>query len=183
MIRNVASFNTLFATLRRLVIGFFCLQCLASCSATGPLFSDAGPVPVDKGRVYVYRPDLWAMGVVRALISVDGTPTFELDNNGYSVLDLTPGAHVFVHTWGKKFYTTDVVTGKPVTVTVDVKAGQTKYVILRSQANSRLTDFSPTPTMRTQYSWQISEIANSIGQEEIAKTHYQAPLPAVVGTK
>jgi hypothetical protein len=42
-----------------------------------------------QGRLYVFRPDLRYMGLVRAEFRVDAVPAMQLDNNGYSFVDLS----------------------------------------------------------------------------------------------
>lgn len=173
MTRKYAKPGALLAMCVRAAMMISCLSLLAACSATGPLFSDATPIPPGKGRLYVFRPDVHAMSVVKAVFRVDAVPALELDNNGYSELDLAPGGHVIAHEWGKKLYTTDVLINKPVFRVVHVEAGKTSYVMLSSQAQAR----SSQGTLETNYSWQLIELDSADGRSRIATARYQAPLP------
>jgi len=167
------------------ILPFFCVLFLTACSATGPLFTDAGQIPAGKGRVYVFRPHIHAMSVVKAQVSVDQNPVIELDDNGYTVIDLPPGSHEFTHSWGKKFYTTDAIINRPFSIFVPVSAGMTNYILLSSTANTSLTSLVPLPfgilmSMKTEYAWAMYELPATVGREQIVTTRFQ---PLVIRTE
>ncbi len=162
----------------RTISMMFCLSMLAACSATGPLFSEAGPISSGKGRLYVFRPDLRYMGVVRAEFRVDAVPAMQLDNNGYSFVDLTPGPHVVAQEWGKKFYTTGAIVNKPVFLAVNVEAGKSSYVMLSSQVQQH----SDGVTREIRYGWRLSELSTAEGRRLIDQTRYQPAVSATAST-
>jgi len=110
---------------RALFVGFLTIVFLSGCSsiAKGPFYSEEEVVfaPEDKAAVYVYRMDKNYAKAVTFKIFVDDEVVSKLGNSSYFVVPVEPGERVFA---------TKTATYGDEPITIDVKAGSTRFLRL-----------------------------------------------------
>jgi hypothetical protein len=104
---------------------------LSGCAATpkgGAAFSEANRAEPGKALVYVYRHDA-VSGDWLPTVSIAGTPDFDLPNQRYAALNLTPGKHVVRATWPRRADLANAETA------LTVEPNQTYYVRVASETD------------------------------------------------
>lgn len=94
------------------------LLLITGCASLGPVYSKADKIPDNSGLVYFYRPSSFYRYADSYDIKNDNTVITTLYNGGYYPYFSTPGEKEF---WTKKDFL-------KISITLDVKAGQTYYV-------------------------------------------------------
>ena len=143
---------------------------LAGC-ATGPAFVEAPAPDKDKALVYIYREPNFASAARNAAFYVDGRKVFDLMAGGYSYVYVTPGRHAISQKW--PYWPFDMGSIRDaVGITMDVKAGETRY----AQFSSGIGASSCYQCITIE--WKIEEVSALSGHEEIAKERFTAPNTA-----
>ena len=97
------------------------LGLLSACTITGPTFTPLENVGSQRGVIYVYRPSNYDMGLMSALISLDGKPVASLENGGYVAVPVTPGEHTVTQKWKAGIVGNADLEGDTTAVVIDVK--------------------------------------------------------------
>lgn len=112
------------------IVGLVLTVVLAGCSATppktGPLFSGAAEIPVDKTALYLYRPEREFNWAGWPIVTVNNDQSVALVNNGYFVFTVEPGSVLIKAEggWDEGWWP------GPTTRTINVEAGKRYYVRL-----------------------------------------------------
>ena len=98
---------------------------LSGCSASGPLYAPTVIASEGNASVYLYRPSRSEGYLIVPPVSVDGTELFELANNGYAELTLSPGRHLIeTKKDGNPIGPVDAVGS----IEIEVEAGREYYI-------------------------------------------------------
>ncbi len=97
---------------------------VAGCAATGPQFQPVQYVEPETALVYLYRPSQFVGGGITPPVFVDNVKQFELPNNGYAEMRLSPGKHVIETRKDSNIFISDAVGS----VELEVEAGETYYI-------------------------------------------------------
>jgi hypothetical protein len=133
------------------------------CTTFGPAFKPHLDVPTGKSVIYIYRPQAHALSALTAEFTVDGVPTARLENNGYVSFRADPGAHKVQHRWKAGILGDSGLEAKTIETHVTTRVDRPSFVKLSAVATSRY-DFG---TVRTQLQWQLREVSDTLGMEEI----------------
>ena len=92
---------------------------ITGCTASGPAFSPIGNPDINKSLVYIYRPYSVICCGVAPYVYIDDVKHEQLKNNGYLVYTVDPG---------KRIIETNCKLSDPLTLYLDVVAGNEYYV-------------------------------------------------------
>lgn len=163
--------------MRLVLIALLCAPMLSGCAA-GFIAMEAmkasgkfeqAPPPQGKALVYVYRTASMTMAARGADFYANDKKMFSLATGGYAYAYLAPGHYEIAQTWGTLPWDIGKVA-KPVVVSLDVAAGQTRYVRLSAD-----TQFGG---MFYEQSWGIREVSATLGTNELPGEHLDATAVA-----
>lgn len=94
--RLLAQFKTVLVLIAIGMINHGCVGDMPAVlgNANGPLFSTIPPPNEGSALLYIYRPERFGSGLATPLVYINSEKALFLNNNGYAVLELTPGGFV-----------------------------------------------------------------------------------------
>ena len=118
----------------KLLLSFLSAVSISGCMATGAIYSPATPPAPDQALLYIYRMSTLSGVLVLMKLEINGQQTGILPNYSYTSEYVSPG-HL-------------VLSAGPVTVSAEIRAGQTYYFKVYQVAsglviNNRLEMVSP----------------------------------------
>ena len=151
---------------RKIVIIILTLL-LASCSASGPMYSNAPHLMQGESGVYIYRPSKPAGGA--AMISVDGVNLGKLRSNGYLYKKLAPGSHT-IGVVSKDTIFKKVIIPKQ----IDIKPGTTKYIQVVWKATGGTQTLGNGTIIVPLYDWGYQDVPDSYAKSVMRSLHYSS---------
>lgn len=150
---------------RRLLSAFLSSFALAACAGSGPLFSPITDRSDGRAIVYVYRPSSLALGILTALIDVEGRQVAILENGEYVALRLSPGSYWLQQRWKAGRFGDKRLEGRPVAVQVVLGAGEERFLRLSSINATRTAGVEVTHRAE----WNLQLVQASVALVEIAR--------------
>lgn len=149
------------------VSAFLWLGLLSSCTMTGPKFTPLENVDSHRGVLYVYRPSNYDMGLMSALISLDGKQVASLENGGYVAVPVAPGEHTITQKWKAGILGNSDLEGGTTTVVVDVKSSNASYISLTS--SGRRVEANRFNAVAVELKWQLNQVSADQALPEISQ--------------
>lgn len=140
---------------------------LSSCTVTGPKFTPLENVDSQYGVLYVYRPSNYDLGLMTALISLDGKQIASLENGGYVAVPVTPGEHTITQKWKAGILGNSNLEGGTTTTVVGVKSSDASYVSLTS--NSTRVQAKRFNAVAVDLQWQLNKVSADQALPEISQ--------------
>lgn len=144
-----------------------CGGLLASCTMTGPKFTPLDSAESQHGVVYIYRPSNYDMGLMSALISLDGKPVAVLENAGYVALFVEPSKHTITQKWKAGVLGNSDLEGATTSTVVDVQYATPAYVSLKS--NAKRLESRHYNVVAVGFKWQLAQVAADQALPEISE--------------
>lgn len=141
------------------------LGLLSACTITGPTFTPLENVGSQWGVIYVYRPSNYDMGLMSALISLDGKPVASLENGGYVAVPVTPGEHTVTQKWKAGILGNADLEGDTTAVVIDVKSSDASYISLTSSSARVRVNQSNAVKLH----WQLNKVSADQALPEISE--------------
>lgn len=141
------------------------LGLLSACTITGPTFTPLDNVGSQRGVIYVYRPSNYDMGLMSALISLDGKPVASLENGGYVAVPVTPGEHTVTQKWKAGILGNADLEGDTTAVVIDVKSSDASYISLTSSSARVRVNQSNAVKLH----WQLNKVSADQALSEISQ--------------
>lgn len=141
------------------------LALLSACTITGPTFTPLENVDSQQGVIYVYRPSNYDMGLMSALISLDGKQVASLENGGYIAVPVTPGEHRVTQKWKAGILGNSDLEGGTTAVVIDVKSSGASYISLTSSSAKVRVNQSNAVKLH----WQLNKISADQALPEISQ--------------
>jgi len=149
------------------ISALFLLGLLSSCTMTGPKFTPLENADFHRGVIYVYRPSNYDMGLMSALISLDGKQIASLENGGYVAVPVTPGEHTITQKWKAGILGNSDLEGGTTTTVVDVKSSDASYVSLTS--SSTRVQAKRFNAVAVELKWQLNKVSANQALPEISQ--------------
>ncbi|MGY2294283.1 DUF2846 domain-containing protein [Pseudomonas yamanorum] len=149
------------------ISAFLWLGLLSSCTMTGSKFTPLENLDSQKGVLYVYRPSNYDMGLMTALISLDGKQIASLENGGYVAVTVTPGEHTITQKWKAGILGNSDLEGGTTTTVVGVKRSDASYVSLTS--NSTRVQAKQFNAVAVDLQWQLNKVPLDQALPEISQ--------------
>lgn len=118
-----------------------------------------------RGVIYVYRPSNYDMGLMSALISLDGKPVASLENGGYVAVPVTPGEHTVTQKWKAGILGNADLEGDTTAVVIDVKSSDASYISLTSSSARVRVNQSNAVKLH----WQLNKVSVDQALPEISQ--------------
>lgn len=150
-----------------MIPGLVLLVLLSSCTMTGPKFTPLENVDAQRGVIYVYRPSNYDMGLMSALISLDGKQIASLENGGYVAVPVAPGAHTITQKWKAGILGNSDLEGGTTTAMVDVKSAGAAYVSLTS--SGKRVQAKQFNAVAVELKWQLNKVSADQALPEISQ--------------
>lgn len=144
-----------------------CGGLLASCTLTGSKFTPLESAESQHGVLYVYRPSNYDMGLMSALITLDGKQVAVLENGGYVALIVEPGKHTITQKWKAGVLGNSDLEGATTSTVVDVQYANPAYVSLKS--NAKRLESRQYNVVAVGFRWQLAQVAADQALPEISE--------------
>ena len=154
-------------TQARKISVFVLLGLLSSCTMTGPKFTPLEYVDSQRGVIYVYRPSNYDMGLMSALISLDGKQVASLENGGYVAVPVAPGEHTITQKWKAGILGNSNLESGTTTTMVEVQRSGASYVSLTS--SGRRVEANRFNTVAVELKWQLNQVSADQALPEISQ--------------
>jgi len=148
------------------------LLLLSGC-ASGPVFTEAPPPESGKALVYIYREADFAAAASGAAFFVDEQKVVDLMAGGYSYVYLAPGHYEIEQRWSLFNYAPQA--GQSVSIQLDVKAGDVRYVRFRSMVGGAAC-YNCVAVQ-----WRLDPMTEAQGRREITTEKLSPPIVASIG--
>ena len=149
------------------ISAFLWLGLLSSCTMTGPKFTPLENVDSQYGVLYVYRPSNYDMGLMTALISLDGKQIASLENGGYIALPVTPGEYTITQKWKAGILGNSNLESGTTTTMVEVQSSGASYVSLTS--SGRRVEANRFNAVAVELKWQLNQVSADQALPEISQ--------------
>jgi len=105
------------------------------------------------------------MGLMSALISLDGKPVASLENGGYVAVPVTPGEHTVTQKWKAGILGNADLEGDTTAVVIDVKSSDASYISLTSSSARVRVNQSNAVKLH----WQLNKVSADQALPEISE--------------
>jgi len=154
-------------TQARKISVFVLLGLLSSCTMTGPKFTPLENVDSQRGVIYVYRPSNYDMGLMSALISLDGKQVASLENGGYVAVPVAPGQHTITQKWKAGILGNSNLESGTTTTMVEVQSSGVSYVSLTS--SGKRVEANRFNAVAVELKWQLNQVSADQALPEISQ--------------
>ncbi|MBJ2320641.1 DUF2846 domain-containing protein [Pseudomonas sp. WS 5406] len=154
-------------TQARKISVFVLLGLLSSCTMTGPKFTPLENVDSQRGVIYVYRPSNYDMGLMSALISLDGKQVASLENGGYVAVPVAPGQHTITQKWKAGILGNSNLESGTTTTMVEVQSSGASYVSLTS--SGKRVEANRFNAVAVELKWQLNQVSADQALPEISQ--------------
>lgn len=154
-------------TQARKISVFVLLGLLSSCTMTGPKFTPLENVDSQRGVIYVYRPSNYDMGLMSALISLDGKQVASLENGGYVAVPVAPGEHTITQKWKAGILGNSNLESGTTTTMVEVQRSGASYVSLTS--SGKRVEANRFNAVAVELKWQLNQVSADQALPEISQ--------------
>ncbi|NKQ13512.1 hypothetical protein PflCFBP13510_12335 [Pseudomonas fluorescens] len=154
-------------TQARKISVFVLLGLLSSCTMTGPKFTPLENVDSQRGVIYVYRPSNYDMGLMSALISLDGKQVASLENGGYVAVPVAPGEHTITQKWKAGILGNSNLESGTTTTMVEVQSSGASYVSLTS--SGKRVEAHRFNAVAVELKWQLNQVSADQALPEISQ--------------
>lgn len=154
-------------TQARKISVFVLLGLLSSCTMTGPKFTPLENVDSQRGVIYVYRPSNYDMGLMSALISLDGKQVASLENGGYVAVPVAPGEHTITQKWKAGILGNSNLESGTTTTMVEVQSSGASYVSLTS--SGKRVEAKRFNAVAVELKWQLNQVSADQALPEISQ--------------
>ncbi|OPA85725.1 hypothetical protein BFW87_27185 [Pseudomonas fluorescens] len=140
---------------------------ISSCTMTGPKFTPLENVDSQHGVIYIYRPSNYDMGLMSALISLDGKQIASLENGGYIAVPVAPGEHTITQKWKAGILGNSNLESGTTTTMVEVQSSGASYVSLTSRG--KRVEAHRFNAVAVELKWQLNQVSADQALPEIAQ--------------
>ena len=154
-------------TQARKISVFVLFGLLSSCTMTGPKFTPLENVDSQRGVIYVYRPSNYDMGLMSALISLDGKQVASLENGGYVAVPVAPGEHTITQKWKAGILGNSNLESGTTTTMVEVQRSGASYVSLTS--SGKRVEANRFNAVAVELKWQLNQVSADQALPEISQ--------------
>ncbi|QXH79304.1 DUF2846 domain-containing protein [Pseudomonas salmasensis] len=140
---------------------------LCSCTMTGQKFAPLENVDSQRGVIYVYRPSNFDMGLMSALISLNGTQIASLENGGYVAVPVKPGEYKITQKWKAGILGNSNLESGTTTTVVNVKSSNASYVSLTS--SGKRVEANRFNAVAVELKWQLNQVSADQALPEISQ--------------
>lgn len=120
-----------------------------------------------KAVSYVYWPSNYDMGLMTALVSLDGKQIASLKNGGYVAVPVTPGEHTISQKWKAGILGNSDLERRTTTTVVSVKRSDASYV--RLTTNSTRVQAKQFDAVAVDLQWQLNKVPPDQALPEISQ--------------
>lgn len=128
---------------------------LLGCATNGPRLEPQAQVRADQGVLYVLRPQARGLGILSAVIDVDGKPTHTLENGECVAIPLLAGQHTITQRWKAGIFGNSDLENSPVTTTIGIAQGQESYLQLTVESGWTSSGMA----VRNEWRWELREVS------------------------